>query len=510
MLLVSEFSRRPKRRNSLETLGLVSVRYPDLDTIKNVPNEWTALGFQLDDWHSFLKVALDFYVRDNRVLEIPNEWIDWMGAKIYPKNLIRPDSDEATTSRISKWPQIGTGRRHRIIRLLAYVAKLDLTLDPVKDSVNQIMKSAWNAVTQEATILTPISGSLYFTLKREKLAFARCQRAWVCPITNSFIDSTFKGITPYIPDNTDNISLKCQALTIPEYHPDLSQIKSEADRLRTARIWLSTNQQLEKLRGQNLWTDICDRIIEGGTFYRAAEHSAQQPAQKLARYEKSFKEGRVNVLNCSTTMEMGVDIGGISVVAMNNVPPHPANYLQRSGRAGRRGESQALAFTICKDNPHERNVFIDPLWPFKTHIPAPYITLDSKQIVQRHINSLMFAIYLKDIVALQETEVTKLVCEWFFCAEEGKHSPAENMLGWLESMINVGVSGAMEIGIRSLVKNSVLDGVDAKQLLRGVQDALLKPESVTLLYSHGILSVVGERLSKEASENVFGRTFGEF
>jgi len=38
----------------------------------------------------------------------------------------------------------------------------------------------------------------------------------------------------------------------------------------------------------------------------------------------------------------------------------------------------------------------------------------------------------------------------------------------------------------------------------------VKPESVTLLYSHGILSVVGERLSKEASENVFGRTFGEF
>jgi DEAD/DEAH box helicase domain-containing protein len=33
-------------------------------------------------------------------------------------------------------------------------------------------------------------------------------------------------------------------------------------------------------------------------------------------------------------MEMGVDIGGISAVIMNNVPPSPANYMQRTGRAG--------------------------------------------------------------------------------------------------------------------------------------------------------------------------------
>lgn len=53
------------------------------------------------------------------------------------------------------------------------------------------------------------------------------------------------------------------------------------------------------------------------------------------------------MLSCSTTMEMGVDIGGISEVVMNNVPPKSANYLQRAGRAGRRSESKALALTFA-------------------------------------------------------------------------------------------------------------------------------------------------------------------
>ena len=89
---------------------------------------------------------------------------------------------------------------------------------------------------------------------------------------------------------------------------------------------MSQQTEIRKLREENLWTDISDKIIEGGKFFRAAEHSAQQPASKLDKYEAMFKSGKLNVLSCSTTMEMGVDIGGISVVAMNNVPPHPANY----------------------------------------------------------------------------------------------------------------------------------------------------------------------------------------
>ncbi|WP_419631680.1 helicase-related protein, partial [Thiolapillus sp.] len=105
-----------------------------------------------------------------------------------------------------------------------------------------------------------------------------------------------------------------------------------------AREWLETDEKVRKLRSMGAWSDLNDRIAGFSPYFRSVEHSAQIKGSLLTRREKAFKEGRINLLSCSTTMEMGVDIGGLSAVAMNNVPPHPANFLQRAGRAGRRGE----------------------------------------------------------------------------------------------------------------------------------------------------------------------------
>ena len=97
-------------------------------------------------------------------------------------------------------------------------------------------------------------------------------------------------------------------------------------------------------------------------IFITVEHSGQISSDKLRQRERLFENGKVNVLSCSTTMEMGVDIGGISAVLMNNVPPKPANYLQRTGRAGRRAETQSLALTICNDNPVGREALNNPKW----------------------------------------------------------------------------------------------------------------------------------------------------
>jgi len=479
MLLLREFSRRPKRQNSPETLGLVSVQYPALHAIKDAPSEWKTLGLDLADWISYLKVFLDFYIRENTIIDIPADWIDWMGARIYPKTIVHPDSDEATSSRVFRWPKVHKGRNGRMVRLLAKAAKLDVDSPGDADTINSLMRSAWSALTKkyvlegrEAQILVNTDGTVRYALSREAISFQACAEAWVCPITHRLIDNTFKTISPYLPNKDQGSIIHCEKVTIPICSLDASTFTSDLDRKRAIRDWISTSEDIESLRSVNLWTDVSDRILEGGSFYRVAEHSAQQPASKLQRYEALFKKGKLNVLSCSTTMEMGVDIGGISIVAMNNVPPHPANYLQRAGRAGRRGETQAMAFSICKDNPHERAVFKNPVWPFITNIPAPYISLNSERIVQRHVHSLLLARFLNSELKVTETAVTSLTCEWFFTSDDQHNAPAEKMLRWLESLQTGGLSVELNKGLVSILKGSVLATVQLTEIIRRAGIAL--------------------------------------
>jgi hypothetical protein len=141
-------------------------------------------------------------------------------------------------------------------------------------------------------------------------------------------------------------------------------------------------------------------------------HSAQINATDLRKSEKEFRDGHLNVLSCSTTMEMGVDIGNLSVVTMNNIPPRPANYLQRIGRAGRRGETQSLALTVYDDSPIGKMVQLDPRWIMDDKgtmtgraTQPPVINLQSSTIVYRHIHSLVMGSYVDSIGGVNVTEI---------------------------------------------------------------------------------------------------------
>lgn len=463
MSLIREFNRRAKRQNTLETLGLITVNYPALSKIKRLPSEWQQAKLSLQEWLEFLKICLDFYVRDN-FIAIPYEWVNWLGVTIYPKELLGPDSQEAGGRRIHKWPLVRKGRNNRLIRILAYALNLDTQHKAHEDQLNQIMRAAWKALTQESKILTPVTGSLGYQMKQEQMALSVNQTAWICPVTHRLLDTTFKGITPYLPYTPTPETAMCQPVTIPVL-PAKHNFNSMQEKLAYVREWIAENDDIAKLRQQNLWTDLSDRILEGGAFFRAAEHSAQQPASRLQHFEKLFKEQKLNVLSCSTTMEMGVDIGGISAVAMNNVPPHPANYLQRAGRAGRRQESRALAFTLCKDNPHERQVFNNPLWPFTTQVKSPYITLNSPKIVQRHVNSLILGYFLKQVVAVSQQQNTKLECGWFFCPVENGNSQAERFDHWLAEC-ELKMPESLRQGLQTVTNGTALAGIQAANLLQ--------------------------------------------
>ena len=91
------------------------------------------------------------------------------------------------------------------------------------------------------------------------------------------------------------------------------------------------------------------------------EHTAQLTTDRAAEVQKLFTEGDVNILSCSTTFELGVDVGELETVFMRNVPPTAANYIQRAGRAGRRTSTAAFVLTFAQRRSHDFAHYMDPL-----------------------------------------------------------------------------------------------------------------------------------------------------
>ena len=462
MLLAREFARRPRRVNSNETMGLVAVQYAKLDAIQGAP---VLGGMSLDDWKSFLKIALDFYVRENTCIDLPASWMKWGGNKVPRKYLLGPQSKEKAGHPFLKWPQVSSARRDpRLARLLAYGLKIDARTPDGRDTIDTLLRNAWEALIGCGVLQGSVSGGYYLTF--DAMGFVPITRAWICPVTRRILDTTFRGITPYLPrENPSPETAECRPITLPSCVLLSQGFTSETERLESIRAWLFTTPEITAFREDGVWSDLSDRIVEGAAYFRTAEHSAQQPARRLGNYERDFKTGHLNLLSCSTTMEMGVDIGGISVVAMNNVPPHPANYLQRAGRAGRRSETRSVALTVCKNNLHDQSVFDNTRWAFDTSLPLPAISLSSSAIVQRHINSMLLSHFLRNRAGTAGIDLNKLDCAWFLLPYGA--ALVDQFCNWTDNFLETN-NPALSQGLRSLIRNTCFDGTTALPVLAQV------------------------------------------
>lgn len=123
----------------------------------------------------------------------------------------------------------------------------------------------------------------------------------------------------------------------------------------------------------------------------AREHTAQVDYEKRKEREQRFREGKLPILFCSPTMELGIDISELNVVNMRNVPPTPANYAQRSGRAGRSGQP-ALVFTYCTTgSPHDQYFFKRPQDMVSGSVATPRLDLANEDLVRAHVQAIWLA-----------------------------------------------------------------------------------------------------------------------
>jgi ATP-dependent helicase YprA (DUF1998 family) len=117
-------------------------------------------------------------------------------------------------------------------------------------------------------------------------------------------------------------------------------------------------------------------------------HTGQVPAHLRREREDQFKDGRLQALFCSPTMELGVDIRDLNVVHLRNIPPTPANYAQRSGRAGRGGQPALVVAFCAEGNYHDEHFFRRRERMVAGAVAPARFDLTNEELLRAHMHSI--------------------------------------------------------------------------------------------------------------------------
>jgi ATP-dependent helicase YprA (DUF1998 family) len=131
-------------------------------------------------------------------------------------------------------------------------------------------------------------------------------------------------------------------------------------------------------------------------FSKAEEHELLFQDVNLGPDDGGRERFAIDVLSCTTTMEVGIDIGTLSGVSLRNMPPARANYQQRAGRAGRRGNALATVTAFGSADSHDEHYFTNPDQMIRGSVNDPTLALDNRDIARRHVTAFLLQRYHRD------------------------------------------------------------------------------------------------------------------
>ena len=423
---------RPRSAAAPETMGLFTTHYEKLKnvtlptTVDNtfnhiIQNPANKIGDV--DWRNLLQIFVDFRVRSDQSVYLEQNGLDldifdtvrFAVEKSHRKPAKKPslDRNNYTTSRIVRY-------------LCALIRRDDPSLEDDKtayrthfDAINVVIDSLWKDLVETTKLLqvgrhfddktkrwaNDADGGIRLNLA--DISFKLYEKVYLCDTNSEFdevtnhaeclrpIEVNFKGFSPYL---QGGVAVSLDENTYAEWEPypyyigsgnekGVDEIKKWAKEKRP-NLWISSKE----LWGENgAFFDRLNDIHYGPNLFIQAEHTAQVDKMISRQLQQDFKKHRINILACSTTMEMGVDLGTLQVVMLSSVPPQPANYKQRAGRSGRNPKMvKSVCITLCGSDAIGLRTLFNPLETIINRtVEVPRLDLESPQVIQRHANAFL-------------------------------------------------------------------------------------------------------------------------
>lgn len=435
-LMVEYLSHRPLAAATPETMGLFASYYDDLQPAltSKLPDAVEVFNGKLSpenqiskkDWHALMQLFLDYTARQSECVFLTMD--DQDSVDIFQtvrfatkKEMRRPVHKPVIRDKAAN--------PSRIIRLLAKLIANEKHISIVnainsyKQDIQDVIDCMWNELTLKYELLEhgkhydtelrkqvkdkdEVKDGVHFTpyrLNLAKLGFKLYDDVYLCDTNQSGsrhhveclrpVEITFHGYSPYVIGG-EPVALKeeLHEKWVPYPYHNHSMNPNPADEV--IEEWAKDNRKI--LWNHDLWGEngsFSDRLLQIHQFpqlFIQAEHTAQVDKMISRQVQDDFKDHRLNILACSTTMEMGVDLGDLELVMMTSVPPMPSNYKQRAGRSGRRGQVRSACVTLCGSDAVGIRTLLNPMENvIMRSVNSPTVDLNSAQVIQRHINSFL-------------------------------------------------------------------------------------------------------------------------